>query len=282
MKTTNTISSGLYQPSTMPGSVFSSSSRQPYSNVLITGWGAASKDETVIEYHRKRLGPYFETITFAKEAIPSDDELKAADVVYGLPNGSWFKSASQVPRLKLIQLVSAGSERVVNSPLWKDEKAKDIKLTSASGVHTGPIPQVRATDVAVSGDRLIVFLQYFIATTLMLFHRLQQQILIGQVRRYSRSSLHNTQHVRRTRSVGAPTTTSAPANSSSSSVARLSVSWATATLAARLRGCPSHSVPKSSPQTRIRLRFSTEKWENLLRNCTRSPLSTLSFQLCGG
>jgi phosphoglycerate dehydrogenase-like enzyme len=128
----------------MPGAVFSSSSMEhQFSNILIVGW-PSSNDTQGIEFHRQRLAPYFETITFAQQATPSDTELAEAEVIYGLPRGNALKSVSQVPKLKLIQLASAGGDRIVDSALWEDEKAREIKLTSASGVHTGPIPQVLA------------------------------------------------------------------------------------------------------------------------------------------
>jgi hypothetical protein len=129
----------------MPGSAFSSPSKtDKYSNILLTFF-PSSRDGQGIKLHRQRLEPYFETITFAHEGVPSDAELANADVIYGLPRGEHLKSVNQVPKLKLIQLVNAGSDGVLNSPLWEDERAKDIKLATASGVHTGPIPQVCAT-----------------------------------------------------------------------------------------------------------------------------------------
>ena len=128
----------------MPGSVISSSSsaaKPQFSSLLIVRWPNSS-DTRDVELHRTRLAPYFKTVTFVQPSGPTDAELAEAEVIYGLPQGSSLKSLSQVPKLRLIQLASAGSDRVLKSPIWEDEKSSRIQVTTASGVHTGPIPQV--------------------------------------------------------------------------------------------------------------------------------------------
>lgn len=142
----------------MPGSALSTPARPPFGHLLVTGWALEPAQ-------RARLAPYFSEITHLPQRndAPSEAQLADAEVIYGLPSGKWFTSAAAVPKLRLIQLGSAGSDYIVRSPLWDDKDSARIQVASAAGVHTGPIPQ------------------YFIATTLMLFHRLQEQILLGQV-----------------------------------------------------------------------------------------------------
>ncbi|EKM51281.1 uncharacterized protein PHACADRAFT_177935 [Phanerochaete carnosa HHB-10118-sp] len=141
----------------MPGSAMSTPARPPFGHLLVV-------NGLLDTPHRARIAPYFIDITLVPLGkAPNDAQLGEAEVVYGLPLGEWFTSAAQVPKLRLIQLISAGSDRVVRSPLWKDEESKHIQVATGSGVHTGPIPQ------------------HFIMTTLALFHKLQEQILISQV-----------------------------------------------------------------------------------------------------
>ncbi|KIY48411.1 hypothetical protein FISHEDRAFT_25619, partial [Fistulina hepatica ATCC 64428] len=74
-----------------------------------------------------------------------------------------IRSLAQAPRLRLVQLTNAGAEVALRCPIWKEEASKDVWLANSSGVHTVCVPQ------------------YFIATTLALFHKLQTQIVISQV-----------------------------------------------------------------------------------------------------
>ncbi|KIY48409.1 hypothetical protein FISHEDRAFT_43344 [Fistulina hepatica ATCC 64428] len=97
-----------------------------------------------------------------KEGIPHAD-LAEASVIWGSLYPSDIRSLAQAPRLRLIQLTNAGAERALQCPIWKEEASKDLWLANASGVHAVVIPQ------------------YFIATTLILFHKLQTQMLISQV-----------------------------------------------------------------------------------------------------
>ncbi|KAI0686878.1 D-isomer specific 2-hydroxyacid dehydrogenase [Cytidiella melzeri] len=116
------------------------------------------------EAARERLSAHFTTITYigSTDTPVTDEQYAKADVIYGYPINT-IQSASHVPRLKFIQLTSAGSELVLASPLLKDPDSKHLTICSASGVHTTAIPQ------------------HFIATTLALFHHLQEQIVTSYV-----------------------------------------------------------------------------------------------------
>lgn len=94
--------------------------------------------------HRARLAPFFSTINHiaSTKEVPDADVLAGADIVYGFTPDS-LASMKQVPKLQYIQLASAGSEHLLESPLWKEKEAHAIGLATAAGVHTGPIPQVR-------------------------------------------------------------------------------------------------------------------------------------------
>ncbi|EIN04029.1 hypothetical protein PUNSTDRAFT_108873 [Punctularia strigosozonata HHB-11173 SS5] len=116
--------------------------------------------------HRERLRPYFREIVYLPgigKELP-DDVLRRVDVVYGLLPPS-VDRPELVPRLKLVQLTSAGADRALENPLWKSigKEGGEVVLTTAAGVHVGPIPQ------------------WFIATTLSLYHKLHEQILITHV-----------------------------------------------------------------------------------------------------
>ena len=103
--------------------------------------------------HRARLTPFFSTIYHYEtySDISKPEELAEADVLYGFPPKT-FTSLRQAPRLQFIQLASAGSEYVVDGPLGKDEEAGKLGLATAAGVHTGPIPQVRATPIQTRNE----------------------------------------------------------------------------------------------------------------------------------
>ncbi|WVQ85763.1 hypothetical protein IAT38_007930 [Cryptococcus sp. DSM 104549] len=58
----------------------------------------------------------------------------------GLP--PYIKSVEQIPRTKIVQLSSAGANRMLATEVMQTEKAKQsIKICSASGIHTVSIPQ---------------------------------------------------------------------------------------------------------------------------------------------
>lgn len=93
---------------------------------------------------RTRLQGYFKSVVVVPEfsgGTISEDQLARADAVFGFPN-SYIKSLDQVPNLRFLQLPSAGSDYLINSPTWKDERAKQIAIASSAGLH-GVVPQVR-------------------------------------------------------------------------------------------------------------------------------------------
>lgn len=64
----------------------------------------------------------------------SEDELKEADVIFGFlpPN---LHSVFQVPRLRLVQQMGAGSDANLKNLIWREAEADKIALASTSGVH---------------------------------------------------------------------------------------------------------------------------------------------------
>jgi hypothetical protein len=80
-------------------------------------------------------------ITTAFMQEPSPEDIARADVIYGfLPKT--LQSTKQAPKLKLVQLMSAGSDLALHSAMWKEKEAEAIGLATSSGVHVGSIPQV--------------------------------------------------------------------------------------------------------------------------------------------
>ncbi|KAI0338151.1 hypothetical protein BDW22DRAFT_1338410 [Trametopsis cervina] len=125
-----------------------------YSNILLHGPASDAA--------RSRLSQYFDTITYVPGfGTPiTPEQYAAADVIYALHlNG--VKGPEDVPNLKFVQLLRAGAEGVASHPLLRDERTKNIPFATAAGVQLRSLPQ------------------YFIMTTLALFHHLQEQILIG-------------------------------------------------------------------------------------------------------
>ena len=100
------------------------------STLLVGGPPLEPKYQTTLEgmfdkvYYRK----------WGEEA--SEDELKEADVIFGFlpPN---LHSVRQVPRLRLVQQMGAGSDLHLKNPMWREPEADKIDLASASGVHVG-------------------------------------------------------------------------------------------------------------------------------------------------
>lgn len=66
----------------------------------------------------------------------SEADLAEADIAWGfLPMN--LQSVSQVPRLRFVQAISAGTDFVLKSQMWREPGAKDFKLASSAGVHVG-------------------------------------------------------------------------------------------------------------------------------------------------
>ena len=106
------------------------------SNLLVIGVPLSAKAH-------ERLSEHFSTIThIPNNSAPVSEQLYAeADVIYGFPVNK-IPAVAQVPKLKFVQLTSAGSELILASHFAKDPESKRVPILSASGVHTTAIPQV--------------------------------------------------------------------------------------------------------------------------------------------
>jgi hypothetical protein len=134
--------------------------------------------------HRARLEPFFSTIRhFPDRKSVTEHDLAEVDTIYGtLP--SIVKRLDQVDTLRFLQLASAGSDVELSNPIWKEtDAAGRIKMATAAGVHTGTLSESPFTNHINLNiwNHPGPIPQYFIMTVLALFHRLQAQILIGQV-----------------------------------------------------------------------------------------------------
>jgi phosphoglycerate dehydrogenase-like enzyme len=134
--------------------------------------------------HRQRVEKFFTHIHYYPDMTKADPKvLQQADVLYGF--GAWnVHSFEQIPRVRFIQLASAGADEALKDPMWKDEEDRQsVIMSTAAGVHMGPIPQVCKKPINLCFFRAyskhIYLLQYFIMVTLSLFHHLQEQILIS-------------------------------------------------------------------------------------------------------
>ena len=119
----------------------SSPSTPPFSHLLVTNWDFPPE-------HHTRLSSYFTSITHVPlGGTPTDAQLAEADVIFGLPRATYIRSIHQVPKLRFIQLGSAGSDGIIGSPMWEEQESEReqenwVKLASCSGVHVGAIGQV--------------------------------------------------------------------------------------------------------------------------------------------
>jgi hypothetical protein len=94
--------------------------------------------------HRQRVEKFFTHIHYYPDMTKADLKvLQQADVLYGF--GAWnVHSFEQIPRVRFIQLASAGADDALKDPMWKDEEGRQsVIMSTAAGVHMGPIPQVR-------------------------------------------------------------------------------------------------------------------------------------------
>ena len=71
------------------------------------------------------------------------EEYLKADVIYGSPTG--LERWDQVPKLKFVQLVSAGVDAMVRQKMWHEKEAERVVVATAAGVHMTPISQVRVS-----------------------------------------------------------------------------------------------------------------------------------------
>jgi len=108
---------------------------------------------TVADDALDKLKKTFSTVHYLPDPKPeqvNDDMLKNADAIFinwsGLPDDI-VPSFSKTPRLKLIQMPSAGSERAVKAKALQEQVQKglqgeqEVKLCNASGIHVTSIPQ---------------------------------------------------------------------------------------------------------------------------------------------
>lgn len=123
-----------------------------------------------------RIKKSFSTVHYFPNPTPEqvdDAKLKDVDAIFmnwsGLPDDV-VPSFKKTPKLKFLQLPSAGSERAVKAKAFQEqvEKGKqgeyEIKLCNASGIHVTSIPQ------------------WCIGQTISLLHQTQKMIVYAHVR----------------------------------------------------------------------------------------------------
>ncbi|KAK8853499.1 hypothetical protein IAR55_004206 [Kwoniella newhampshirensis] len=86
----------------------------------------------------------FHNVSYHPDGDVPEEEWATADIWYtgwlGLPKG--ITKLEQVPRTKTVQLSSAGANELLRSEIMSTSEAKNqIKVCSASGIHTLSIPQ---------------------------------------------------------------------------------------------------------------------------------------------
>ncbi|EPS93803.1 hypothetical protein FOMPIDRAFT_1020394 [Fomitopsis schrenkii] len=143
-------------PSTVP--VGSSSEETRFEHILVLSVPFPDAHRALLEKHAKSI-TYIPNPSEAGSVL--DEEYRKADVVYGFPTG--LERWEQAPHLRFVQLVSAGVDGIVRQRMWHEKEAARVVIATAAGVHMTPISQ------------------HFIMTTLAMFHRLQEQILLSQV-----------------------------------------------------------------------------------------------------
>ncbi|KAM0786820.1 hypothetical protein ACM66B_002251 [Microbotryomycetes sp. NB124-2] len=89
------------------------------------------------------------------DVLPTEDQLAQADAILAFQLPAELISVQQVPRLKLVQALSAGFTQFEHHEFYKSLTNKDhISFASASGIHVSTIGE------------------HVIATTMMLLHKL--------------------------------------------------------------------------------------------------------------
>lgn len=112
-------------------------SRNRGRRLIVAGAGPELPD-----VQKERLSWYFEHIDFYLNPNDITPEVwRESDAVFGF--GYRIQSFDQVPRLRFVQLASAGADILLQSPIWKeDERANQVQMATAAGVHIAAIPQV--------------------------------------------------------------------------------------------------------------------------------------------
>lgn len=104
-------------------------------------------------------------------ALPTPEILKEVEILFGPPNRLKLDSFDQVPKLKYIQLGSAGADGPLSTPVLKDwvskkdnnDGGREIKMMTASGTHVLSIPP------------------WAVGCVIMLYHQLPRMLAIGKV-----------------------------------------------------------------------------------------------------
>jgi phosphoglycerate dehydrogenase-like enzyme len=113
----------------------------------------------------ERLRKVFKTVIHHPnfmEPVPEDILQTVEVALMFMPFKGLTSIAAQMPKLKWIQLISAGPDRFLSTPPLQDIP-KDLVISTAAGVHVGVIPP------------------YVIMTMLSLQTQLQKQLLIAKV-----------------------------------------------------------------------------------------------------
>jgi phosphoglycerate dehydrogenase-like enzyme len=112
-----------------------------------------------------RLRKTFRTVIYQPDGEPLPDEtLQTVEVaLMMMPPKGLLDSFSQTPKLKWIQVASAGTDRIRLTPFMKSAPS-DMAVTTASGAHVGVIPP------------------WVIMTMLSLYHKLQDYVIASKVR----------------------------------------------------------------------------------------------------
>ncbi|TYJ53661.1 hypothetical protein B9479_005687 [Cryptococcus floricola] len=117
----------------------------------------------------ERLHKAFAKVHYHPDGVLPKEALQEADILFtemvGVP-AQITDLKAEIPNLKLIQLVCAGSEKVLACPAVKNYAAqsdRSITLANASGIHVLSIPN------------------YVVASILGAYHQLSRQIIFGAV-----------------------------------------------------------------------------------------------------
>ncbi|KAI9638424.1 D-isomer specific 2-hydroxyacid dehydrogenase [Dioszegia hungarica] len=92
---------------------------------------------------KSKLDKTFHTVHYHPDGSIPDKAWRESDVCFAMPNGlPDTLKLEQVPNLHLVQILSAGANKVLEGEFFKNEKAwKQISVSTASGIHVYSIPQ---------------------------------------------------------------------------------------------------------------------------------------------
>lgn len=107
--------------------------------------------------------------------LPTLEVLQEVEILFGPPNRLSLETFDELPKLKYIQLGSAGADGPLSTPVLKDwaQKGRDhgterngreIKMMTASGTHVLSIPP------------------WAVGCVIMLYHQLPRMLSIAKVR----------------------------------------------------------------------------------------------------